>query len=228
MPKIIIFVGPQGSGKSLQALIISKLFKAKVIKAIPYTLIHLLWIKAIVNLAKIVGKTISVKVYEDAPPITLPTPALSKRLMPLYILMHIVTLFIDNMILFLRLLGARSAIVIEDEGFIYKHLADLLYWCRDVRTRDTYLLLKIFINLALRSLYLVHHKSILFFVYDYDILRLRYWKQREYDRRRKVEQRNYIVFQLALYKAIGADCVVDAGRSVKETLKDIITCLKLH
>lgn len=225
MPRVVVFVGPQGSGKSTLAYIFNKLFKVKVVKAIFYTIFHIWGIKIINFLGAISGKTVVVKFYEDDAPRLSASPELYRRLMRFFVLLHILGLVIDHIAILLRSWKAGNKIVIEDEGFIYKQLADLLYLAKFVGFPMGHPLIKFFVSLALMILKHVD-KAVLFMVHDYNILRSRYLKQKAYTGWRKVEPVDYVLFQIAVYKAVGVGCVVDASGDLKRVFEDVRICLK--
>jgi len=139
--QFIIFIGPQGAGKTTQALFL-KCKLANTGKVIVTSLINYTFLLHEFQDFLATFQGVRIKYFEDRPAIKAPNPLLLKKLLPLVILVHIFGYVIS--LIKLRVLTLKYDIVIEQEGFVFRQISDLYYliymlenyWKADISTRS--------------------------------------------------------------------------------------------
>jgi len=129
--KLIVFVGPQGSGKTTLASILRILLEKKK-RGVCMTKLdtHIFFTKILEKiLIKIVKEnTIYEKFYINENPRKMLAPKFLKKLSALYLLIYKLAIYFALIkVQFKRLINCN--IFIEDEGFIFKILTDMLFFC---------------------------------------------------------------------------------------------------
>jgi DNA polymerase III delta prime subunit len=230
IPFFIIFVGPQGVGKTTQAILLLRYVKhfcrrrVRLIELTHYVILH----RIFASIVKLLGKTY-IKFYEDASFTEAPSPRLLKTLFPLLLVLHLISLIISNVSLNLKH-KILQASVIEDEGYIFKQLADIFYtayYCGAVLTSPiNYTLLSIII----RKMYTPTRKCIIVYLrtLNHEILRKRCILQG----RRHIEPAQFILFQTAVYDVLmnNLRCkvvIVDASKNLIEVYLAILKSFPL-
>ncbi|ADY01287.1 hypothetical protein VMUT_1081 [Vulcanisaeta moutnovskia 768-28] len=198
---MIVLIGPQGSGKTtLAKLLVEKLraqgFRPCIVKMIDYTIFHILFIGFINWLVR--DNVVFVEFYENLPPQRSASPEVFKRFLPLLVLLHMLGLIMSLLKLRLFRLVKGCEIIVDDEGFIFKQLPDLLFLIAYSKpsTRE-FKLARMFSKFSvilarstLRGGVIVRVKA------PYSALRKRH------ARRGLIEPRSYIEFQERVYDAV--------------------------
>jgi len=195
-PKLIIFIGPQGAGKTTHARILSKWFKrlnrdAHVTSLTHYTVFHLGFIRLLGLLCK--TNVVKVRFYEDLPPQPFPSTEIYRRLFPLLIFLHFIGFTLS--LIKLRLLMFLHEIIIEHEGYIFKQLADLNFLAMFIKLRPDAVaggLLKRF-NMMILNMLLNDEVLIVRLRVGVNVLKKRYIN------RPHIEPTHYILFQERVY-----------------------------
>jgi len=184
--KLVVFIGPQGVGKTTLARflvrqLLSKGFKICYVKLIDYTIFHH---KYLMLFKLVVKGSDLLKVFS--------------KLFPLYIFMHFTGLLMSvTKAKFFQLIE-KCDILIEDEGFIFKEIPDLYFivgvtgsW----RERVNRYIIKYFLKFLIMELNRIAKSCVVIYVNaPYNILEMRYVE------RGKAEPKLYIDFQNSLYK----------------------------
>ncbi len=239
---LIVFVGPQASGKTTQAKPLQTMLKsngasARVTRLVYYTLFHMYFIRFSGILCRLFSKKcVMVKFYEDLPPRLSPSPEMLRRLFWLLVVLYILGLFIS--FLKLRFLNIFSSILIEDEGFVFKQLADLLYLARraGLKTKDlsvkasdlSTFALSIFIKLLFGTLSSINSRMVVVHLKaEPECLKPRFRT------RAHIELPQYLAFQESVYREMIRRPLcfkkvleIDACRSTGEVRQRIIDGLR--
>jgi len=189
----IVFVGPQGAGKTtLAKLLMKKLrFNEKhdicYVKLIDYTIFHHAYLRALSNLSN--GSDSSI---------------LFSKLFPLYILQHIMGLLISYIKFTILRLASRCVFMVEDEGFIFKEILDLYYIAYvtgSLRSRFNLRLIRgalaLILTLTLGGKVLGRNAVIIYVSAPYDVLKVRYITDN-----RGIEPKPYVDFQDVAYRLV--------------------------
>lgn len=199
--KLIIFIGPQGAGKTTQAKLLARHMqricntKVKTIKLIHYSILHKLYF----SILKIF-KRMRVKFYEGHPYTEVPSRKLFAALFPLYLLLHLLGFAISSM-LFTLFKKISRGYVIEDEGYIFKQLADLLYTALFYKidlSKNS--MLKFILDILIRKVRLMFNYTTVVYLRttNHKILRKRYITQK----RGLIEPLHYVLSQIATYDVL--------------------------
>jgi len=230
--KKIVFVGPQGAGKTTQALLL-RLWMRKVYhidinvrKFIHYTTLHKALLRIVTKIAKPFGRVELVKFYRDEPPGFSPSREVFRLFFPFLICAHVIALAVDS-----TLFRIHREIFVDDEGFLFKQVADLYYLSRKFGLLHSKSF-RLFLRLALGLIGKLEFKVIVFQVRDYRILVDRYERQKTSANWRKIEPEGYIYLQQAVYDRIAKDlahaCFVNAQQDTFKVFKEVLKCLKLQ
>jgi hypothetical protein len=158
------------------------------VKLDTYTLLHISYIRIMRRLFRRAG--VIVRFYEDQPPASLIPPPAYRKLMPLMVALHLLGFLASQVKLLLTRCGAR--VLIEDEGFVFKQIPDLMFsagWSGAHRSRFLLKLLSfstLFLLTAARKL----DPVIVWLRADHGTLRERYGR-----RKTPIEPRIYVEFQ---------------------------------
>jgi hypothetical protein len=153
-----------------------------------YTLLHISYIRIVNGLFRRAG--VIVRFYEEQPPASLIPPPAYRKLMPLMVALHFLGFLASQVKLLLARRGAQ--VLIEDEGFVFKQIPDLLFmagWSGSHRSKPLLKLLSfstLFLLTAARRL----DPVIVWLRADHGTLRARYRK-----RGTPIEPRIYVEFQ---------------------------------
>jgi DNA polymerase III delta prime subunit len=185
----IVFIGPQGAGKTTLARLLTrklmcKGFRMCNIRLIDYTIYHYIYLKVLISIAKNVDFA---EVFS--------------RLLLLFIILHFIGSSISILKFALLRFIWRCEVIIEDEGFIFKEIADIYFTLgitNSLRAGANQHIVRSF----LKYLFSIGRKSmkntILIYVNaPYSILKMRYERNRK-----KVEDRRYVAFQDSIYKLL--------------------------
>jgi ABC-type multidrug transport system fused ATPase/permease subunit len=186
----IVFIGPQGAGKStLARLLMKKLthegFTTRIVKLIDYTIFHRTYLKVLISLTK---NTDLSRVFS--------------KLFPLFIFLHFAGSLISAVKIILSKLMWKCNVIIEDEGFIFKEIADIYftaYITDSLKTKinqRTAKLLLIFL-LTIGRKVVGRHVITIYVNAPYDTLKVRYSKYK-----RRMEDKRYIIFQNYIYNKL--------------------------
>ena len=187
---LIVLTGPQGSGKStLARLLLARCpSRCRLVKLDTYTLLHISYIRIVNGLFRRTG--VIVRFYEDLPPAVSAPPSAYRKLMPLMVALHLLGFLASQVKLLLARRGAQ--VLVEDEGFVFKQIPDLMFmagWSGSHRFRPLLKLLSLstlFLLTAARRL----DPAIVWLRADHGTLRARYRK-----RGTPVEPGIYVEFQ---------------------------------
>jgi ribose 1,5-bisphosphokinase PhnN len=192
--RVIVFIGPQGSGKTTLAKQLTRELRAQgfrpcIVKIIDYTILHLWFIRFVNRLVR--DNVVLVKFYENLPPQRSASPAIFRRLLPLLVFSHMLGLVMSLLKLKLFKLMKGCGVIVDDEGFIFKQLPDLLFLVayskpsiRELKLARMFSKFSvILVRRTLRRGVIVRVKA------PYSVLRERY------ARRGRIEPRSYIEFQ---------------------------------
>ena len=187
---LLVLVGPQGSGKSTLAtrLLVRCLGRCRLVKLDSYTFLHNMYIQVMNRLFKRVG--VRVKFYEDLPATFSAPPFAYRRLMPLMLALHALGFLAS--LLKLLIVHRTADVLVEDEGFVFKQIPDLLFmagWSGSHRSK-TMLRALSFFTFFLLSIVKKLDPLVVWIRADYSVLRERYRK-----RGTPVEPRVYVEFQ---------------------------------
>lgn len=233
MKKLIIFVGPQGSGKTTQALLLSKTLKAKGLKVKVTSLPHAaVFQRAFIEFAKKVSgsRAIKTRFYENQPAQTTPSPEIIGRILCVSVFLEFASFVLSQV----RLASFRlfCEVLIDDEGFVFKQIADMNALTGSVKINPdgfTQRSLDGLVRLLRRSV----SKGRITVVYlrcESDCLKPRYLK-----RGSPVEPSAYLDFQTRVFDGLmsgfesSADRTVlrlDSGQSVRQVHQDIVRLVK--
>ena len=187
----IVFVGPQGAGKTTLAnFLMRKLLSNEkhgicYVKLIDYTIFHHAYLRGLSKLY--MGGDSSI---------------LFSKLFPLYVLQHIMGLLISYIKFTILRLASRCIFMVEDEGFIFKEIPDLYfiaYVTGSLRSRFNLRLIRgvLALVLALGGKILGRNAVIIYISAPYDVLKVRYIIDN-----RGIEPRPYVDFQDVVYRLI--------------------------
>lgn len=230
---LIIFIGPQGAGKTTQAMLLLKRLKSlnydvNVTSLITYAFFHLKFISLLNKLCK--TNVIMVKFYEDLPPQPSPSPEIYRRLFVLLLVLH----FMGFMLSLIKraFLKLFHEMLIEHEGFIFKQIADLYFLAGFVKIElnsASGKLLKMLSTLLLSSL-LKERVIIIRLESDINSLKKRYVK------RPHIEPTHYINFQNSVYRKLvkrlsefpNIDVLeLDSSQTIAKTHLNIVSSIQL-
>lgn len=172
-------------------------YRVNVTELVHYTVFHLGLIRFLNSLPT--SKEM-IKFYEDEPPSPTMRFEVLRRLLPLMVIVHVLGLSIS--VLKLKLVTRFCDVVVEHEGFIFKQLADLLYFsCSVGALRNRSLgrrMLRWFSELALRILTkLAANLVIVVLDAPHNVLRVRYVRRGSH-----VEPFEYTEFQKRFYSLV--------------------------
>jgi len=196
---LIVFVGPQGVGKTAHALLLSRELKSlgcdvHITSLIGYTVFHLKFIGLLNRICK--TNVVAIKFYEDLPPQPSASPEIYRRLFSLLILLYFIG-YLMSLIKY-KLLRIFHRVLIEHEGFIFKQIADLHFMAGYAKVKSSSLtgrLLKRFNVLLLSALL----KNLVIIVrLEADISSL----QQRYVGRLHIEPAHYLSFQNRIYEKL--------------------------
>jgi len=183
---MIMLIGPQGAGKTTLANIIrkqlSKSHKVCIVKLIDYTILHHTYL----GILRVLAKKSSNRIV-------------FMRLSPLYVFLHFIG-FIVSKIKFMLLSSTRKChVFIEDEGYIFKELADF-YFIMGVtgalENKFVKHIAKTFLRFLLKAAFKGIHKYIVVYIdTPYATLLQRYITSRKH-----IEPEAYVNFQRFVYK----------------------------
>jgi GTPase SAR1 family protein len=183
---LVVFVGPQASGKTTMAKLLIKRLLSRGLKIcnaklIDYTIFHHRFLKILRLIVKDVDAS---KVFV--------------RLFPLYVLAHFVGVLISEVKVVSLRLAKKCHIIVEDEGFIFKEIADLYFIASSTGALNERLnryIMKAFMKFLLLQARTLIGSLIVFNVNStYNALVIRY------KLRGKIEPKRYIDFQVLLYR----------------------------
>jgi len=188
--EIIVLTGPQGSGKStLARLLLARCpSRCRLVKLDTYTLLHISYIRIVNRLFRRTG--VIVRFYEDLLPAVSAPPSAYRKLMPLMVALHLLGFLASQVKLLLARRGAQ--VLVEDEGFVFKQIPDLLFvagWSGLHRSRfqpKLLIFLVFFLLTAAKRL----DPIVVWLRADYGTLRERYRR-----RGTPIEPRIYVEFQ---------------------------------
>jgi len=214
---LITFVGPQGSGKTTQALLLkkaltgNKYLKVHLTTAIYYSLVSRLWYKLLMVITR---RKIKYRFYENASVQEFVDPNILNKLLILDLLVNIASALLS--LLKLHILLLFHDVVIEDEGCLFNQIAYIAFVHRKhVAPAQMVKRLLILQRLMPRNF------IILFLRVNYKQLRERYIK-----RGSRIEPAHYIEFQLQIYDMIAKHLPVhvikvDAGEAIETISQQI-------
>lgn len=224
---VVIFVGPQGAGKTTQAKLLLKYVRQSnkerviLVRLIHYTMLRPIFISII----KLFKKTY-IKFYENKLFTEAPSPRLLKAVFPLLLTLHLVS-FIVSSILFNLYTFSRDYLI-EDEGYVFKQLADILYEAKYCKADLTNFISNFILSIIIRRACALARRCVLVYlrIYDHEILKKRYLLQK----RLYIEPADYILFQTAVYNTLvkGHKAIIlDASRDQLEIHQAILKALSL-
>jgi hypothetical protein len=158
------------------------------VKLDTYTLLHISFIRIVNGLFRRAG--VIVRFYEDLPPAVSAPLSAYRKLMPLMVALHLLGFLASQVKLLLARRGAR--VLVEDEGFVFKQIPDLMFmvgWLGSHRSKPLLKLLSfstLFLLTAARRL----DPVIVWLRAGYGTLRERYKR-----RGTPIEPRIYVEFQ---------------------------------
>ena len=235
---IILFVGPQGSGKTTHAKLLSQLLNKYgnvcVVALNAHSFTHILFTQLMDSvICKLFYSCIKSKFYENLPPITMASPKLYRVLFPFLTLIHMLAYSRARSKLFAYL--KRCDIVIDQEGYVFKQLADISWLARYAELYLNDKIWKLFIKFLLRlttniaELTKKHNIIVILLHCDYRVLVERYYN------RGRVEPYRYINFQYRFYHAVIKMLtrivtnlrfiVVSTDKPIQQSFRDIIKTL---
>jgi hypothetical protein len=162
--------------------------RCRLVKLDTYTLLHISYIRIVNGLFRRAG--VIVRFYEDLPSAVSAPPSAYRKLMPLMVALHLLGFLASQVKLLLAHRDAR--VLVEDEGFVFKQIPDLMFmagWSGSHRFRPLLKLLSLstlFLLIAARRL----DNVIVWLRSGYGTLRARYRK-----RGTPVEPAIYVEFQ---------------------------------
>ncbi len=232
---MIIFVGPQGVGKTTQASLLQRKlgrsnYNTILTSLTDYTILHIRLIKILGRLCRLCKNCVMVKFYDDLPPHPSPSPEMYRRLFSLVVMAHLIGLVISY--IKMKLLMLRNKMLIEHEGFVFKQIPDLYYLARFAKVSDRSIagiLLKFLTKFILRLLVRIKDSATIVYLRACpEVLKPRY------SGRPHIEPSHYISFQneiydklTAFYAMIGGSVVeVDANASVHEVHQNVVRALR--
>lgn len=131
----IIFVGSQGTGKSYHATKIynklinnlSLLYKKVMLASLNFhAFLHVNLTRIIDNIiCKALNACLNKRFYMDKPSITIGNPKLYYVFLPLFIILHTLAFLLTEA--YIHILSKRNIVIIDQEGYIMKQIADLHY-----------------------------------------------------------------------------------------------------
>jgi len=162
--------------------------RCRLVKLDAYTFFHISYIRIVNRLFRRVG--VIVRFYEDLPPAFSAPPSAYRKLMPLMVALHLLGFLASQVKLLLARRGAQ--VLMEDEGFVFKQIPDLLFlagWSGSHRSKPLLKLLSfstLFLLTAARRL----DPVIVWLRADHGTLQARYGR-----RGTPIEPRIYVEFQ---------------------------------
>jgi len=229
--KKIVLVGPQGIGKTTQALLL-RLWLRKVYQVdvcvkrhVHYTMLHKVLLHIAVKAAKLFGRIELVKFYRDEPPVYSPSREVFRAFFPFLVCVYIAALAVDS-----TLFRIHAGIFLDDEGFVFKQVADLYYLARRYGLLSSKPF-RLFLRLAIGLIRKLNFNLVVFQVRDYRVLVDRYVRQKASASWRRVEPEDYINLQQAVYNRIAREavhaCFVNAQQNLLEVFEEVLKCLRL-
>lgn len=201
---VVVFIGPQGAGKSYHA---QKILKSSIINIINsilvslnyHALLHVKFTEIIDSIiCKILDSCISAKFYLNKPKMTLGSPQIYNAFFPIFYLIHFLAFIISE--LCISLLMLTNDLIIDQEGYVFKQIADLHYLARYARISDKSLIWKALRKLYLLLLLMAMKKNLVIFHLEVEYSEL----IRRYKKRDLIESPYYINTQKFVYNAISS------------------------
>jgi len=191
MTIFIVFVGPQGAGKTTLAKFLVKKLRSNekhgicYVKLIDYTIFHHMYLRALSKLNRSGDPSI-----------------IFSKLFPLYVLQHIMGLLMSYVKFAILRLASRCTFTVEDEGFIFKEIADLYFIAHATGTLKSRFNLRLIrgilaLVLALGGKVLGENAVIIYVSAPYNVLKARYVADN-----RNIEPKPYVDFQSVVYRLI--------------------------
>lgn len=213
----IIFVGPQGSGKTTQALLLAQSLAARkhtkvcITESIHYTIITKLWYQLIIFITR---RRSSHKFYENGGIQEFVEPTILRKLFPLDVLIHILSAVFSLLKIYMLLLFYGT--VIEQEGCILNQIVYIAFIHRKYIS-------PISIAKKLGALFsLLPKRSVIMMLrVDYEQLKRRYLKRGSY-----IEPSYYVEFQSFMYDEV-VKCLprrviqINANKNVEAIFRDV-------
>jgi len=217
---LIIFLGPQGSGKTTQAILLKKRleelgYRVTVTESIHYTLLLRIWHKLLISLT---GRKIKYRFRSEGLVEEFVEPSLLARTFIIDFMINMVAAIIST--LKLSILSIFYPVIIEHEGLTYNQLA---YLCFIYRKLFSIKFLVSRYNILLRLL----PKKKLIIVFDITNLNPVDLRVRYRERRSLSEPWYYVKYQAAIYKALASlehqYAIFDASMAKVSLSNDILT-----
>jgi len=198
-------VGPQGSGKTTHARLLSQMLRTYTNVCLTHlnshAFPHILFTRVMDTVVcRLFHSCIKSKFYENLPPTTLAPPKLYIAVFPIILLIHMLSYVISRYKLSAYL--QKCNVIIDQEGYLIKQASDIFWLASYARLRLNKriweMLIKFLLYMILHIAELAKKYNVLIVLLhcDYKILVERYYK------RRKVEPHCYVNFQYRFYSTI--------------------------
>lgn len=227
--EVIVFVGPQGSGKTTHARLLCKKlqslrWKTCCASLTHYTFFHLKLTNLLRQLCR--NERFKITLCEGTPPETSSNSEIYRKLFGLLVLSHLVSFALSFALLKLLLFFYER--LLEDDGYVLKQIADLYYFANIAKIDRHSIagrLSKTLVRLLLSSL---AGKKLIIIHLEVDSTNLQY---RYIERKTHVEPSNYIDFQNGIYAKLslvlndsinGRVAKLDASQSISQVHQQII------
>jgi thymidylate kinase len=209
--KFIVFVGPQGCGKSTQARLLNDSLtrngaSVNVVSFLYYVSFHNLLARFTMKIKR--QQVTEATYYENLPPQAVINPTAYRDSYLLSILLHITSLLLT--LSKLRMVGSHSNIVIDHEGYLFKEIVDFNYSAHTIKISSHRFLGKLlrFLNVLFLSILKKTDAFVIFFGGSAESLRERYLM-----RQSGIEPIEYLNFQIDTYRQIVSS--IEASKKVK-------------
>jgi hypothetical protein len=158
------------------------------VKLDTYTFLHISYIRIVNRLFRRVG--VIVRFYENLPPAVSAPPSVYRKLMSLMVALHLLGFLASQVKLLLARRGAH--VLVEDEGFVFKQIPDLLFVVGRSGSHRSRSLLKFLVVFVFFLLTAARRLDpiVVWLHADYGTLRARYQR-----RGTPLEPRVYVEFQ---------------------------------